>query len=148
MQYSVTEKRGLTCLEVLLFESLAVLTCMVWLITSRSAKISLRFLVPSTLRRVVCASSRVERLAFFHIGNRCSCIWYAEIYHSIHCNSHAVFCQNLLVMKIARQSKLKSIYFTDGLAPLWCTITPLSNQNMNWAGDPWINAPSPWTYYK
>ena len=40
------------------------LTCIVWLMCSRSAKISLRFFVPSTLRRVVCAKRRVERLAF------------------------------------------------------------------------------------
>ena len=39
-------------------------TCIVSLIVSLSPKISLKFLVPSTLCRVVCASRRVEPFAF------------------------------------------------------------------------------------
>ena len=38
-------------------------TCIWWLIASRSARISLRFLVPSTLRNVVAARSLVDLLA-------------------------------------------------------------------------------------
>ena len=36
--------------------------CMTWLMVSRSERISARFLVPSTFRRVVAASNRVEWL--------------------------------------------------------------------------------------
>ena len=43
---------------------LVTFTCIVSLMLSLSPKISLRFLVPRTFLRVVCARRRVERLAF------------------------------------------------------------------------------------
>jgi len=58
----VSCKRGL---QLLLLQTVQLTqsTCMKWLMFSRSERISERFLVPRTLRRVVWASRRVDRFA-------------------------------------------------------------------------------------